>query len=133
MNLETAELRRREILKAICSLGDMRRGTLTERHLPCGRAGCHCGKRGSPGHGPKYSLTYKVQGKTKTEYLGVEQVDRVGQQLENRKTFAALSTELLEVNEEICRLRFEQGAAEDSKKNSSRRSRRRSARKSSGS
>ena len=131
MDLETAQEKRGELLAAICSLGDMRRGTLTERYLPCGRAGCHCNKPNSPGHGPKYSLTRKVDGKTRTDYIGVEQVEQVQQQIENRKVFSALSKELLDVNEVICRLRLEQNTAEDSKKNSSRRSRQKRAKKSS--
>ena len=132
MNLEKAEERREEILATIYSIGDMRRGTLTERYLSCGRAGCHCNKPGSPGHGPKFSLTTKVDGKTKTDYIQAHHVKQVREQIETGKQFTALSKELFEISVVICNLHLEQDIEEDSKKNSARRSKRNSAMKSSG-
>jgi len=132
MNLNEAEQKRRALLVALCSLGDMRRGTLTERYLPCGKSGCHCTKAGSPGHGPKYSLTYKVQGTTQTEYIRTDEVQQVREQLANHKRFEQLCGELVEVNEVLCRLRQNEAVEQSSKKNSGQRSRRKSLPRSSG-
>lgn len=131
MALADLERRRNELLEQMASLGDMRRGSLTERYIPCGKSGCRCTKRGNRGHGPQYSYTRKVNRKTSTEYISAERAEVVRGQIENRKEFAKLCQEFLEVNEEICDLRMEEVLRTDSKKNSSRRSKRRSAKKSS--
>lgn len=131
MALADLERRRDELLEQMASLGDMRRGSLTERYIPCGKPGCCCTKPGSRGHGPQYSYTRKVKGKTATEYIPAERMEQVREQIENRKEFGDLCQEFLEVNEAICDLRMEEVVRTDSKKNSSRRSKRRSAKKSS--
>ena len=72
------ERERTKIMEEIEELGPMRRGSLAERYLPCGKSGCHCQRPGAQGHGPKYSLTRKVKGHTKTEYFSADQVPRGG-------------------------------------------------------
>lgn len=128
--LETLEKKRVGVLEEMGKIGDMRRGTLRERYLPCGRKGCHCARPGSRGHGPKYSLTWKVEGKTKTEYIRADQVSQVEEQLTRHERFLVLCRDLIEINEEICRLRLKEEEMESRKKNSGKRSRRRSAKKS---
>jgi hypothetical protein len=120
------------IVSEIGALGPMRRGSLAERYLPCGKPGCHCGQPDSRGHGPKYSLTYKVKGRTKTEYVSAEQVPLVREQLQNHARFLELSKQLVETSEQIGRLRLE-GETQGSKKNSAKRSGRKSSAKSTGS
>lgn len=127
--LEQLETSRNALLDEIQTIGDMRRGTLIERYLPCGKPGCHCTRPGSKGHGPKYSLTYKIDGKTKTEYIPMDQVERVREQLANHQRFVRLCRELVEINEKICRLRVQEKSSE-AKKNSSKRSIKKSRRKS---
>jgi len=113
--LKQLETRRDTLLDDLHHIGDMRRGTLLERYLPCGKKGCHCTRPGSKGHGPKYSLTYKVNGKTKTEYIPADQVEQVQEQLANHKRFVSLCQELVEISEKICRLRREE-MTDDTKK-----------------
>ncbi len=48
-------------------------GSLLERHTRCGRSGCRCGAEPALPHGPYWSWTRKVQGKTRTRYLSTEQ------------------------------------------------------------
>jgi hypothetical protein len=131
--LEELEKRREELLKQIGNLGDMRRGTLLERYIPCGKKGCHCTKPDSKGHGPKYSLTHKVKNKTETKYIPPEQYEEVREQTENHKRFTKLCQEFLKVNEDICSLRLEEGTRgeSDSKKNFAGKSKKKSRRKSS--
>jgi len=130
----TEKLRRQmeKIVSEIGELGPMRRGSLVERYLPCGKPGCHCGRPDSRGHGPKYSLTYKVKGRTKTEYVSPDQVPLVREQLQNHTRFLELSKQLVATSEQISRLRLE-GERQGSKKNSGKRSRRKSSAKSTGS
>lgn len=120
------EKKRTGVLSQMGLPGDLRRGSLTERYVPCGKKGCHCAKPGSKGHGPKYSLTWKINGKTRTKYFSAAQAELVQKQIENRKQFNLLAQKLLTINEEICDLRLEQEEAEkpDSKKNSPKQSKR---------
>lgn len=48
-------------------------GSLLERHTRCGRPGCRCSAEPAAPHGPYWSWTRKVQGKTRTRYLSAEQ------------------------------------------------------------
>lgn len=126
------EKNRVAILEEMGSLGAMRRGSLSERMRPCGKPNCHCKRPGDPGHGPTYSLTYKVAGRTKMETIAAYQVPEIRKQLENRKRFAELSQRFLEVNEELCRLGSVAKSAEEAsaKKNSGKKSKQRSRRSS---
>lgn len=130
--LKELEKSRSSILKEMGNLGEMRRGSLSERVRPCGKPNCHCKKPGNRGHGPTYSLTYKVEGKTKMETIPPHRVAEVREQLENRQRFAELSRQFLEINEEICRLRSQENVAEErsAKKNSARKSKRKSRKRS---
>jgi hypothetical protein len=59
-----------------------------------------------PGHGPYYRLTRKVEGKTVTETFSTDVALRKAQrEVAEYHRFRRLSQELLEVNEQICRLR----------------------------
>ena len=131
--LSELESDRTSIVEEIRGLGDMRRGSLSARVRPCGKPNCRCRKPGGRGHGPTYSLTYKVAGRTKMETIPAHLVPEVRQQLENRRRFGELSRRLLEVNDAICRLRSEGNRESDAKKNSVRKSKRRLAERSTGS
>jgi len=47
----------------------MRPGSLLARFRKCGKQSCHCTKKGDKGHGPSYSLTHPVAGKTITHII----------------------------------------------------------------
>jgi hypothetical protein len=112
--LSELEERRAAIVEEMGSLGDLRRGSLSERTRPCGKPNCRCKQPGSPGHGPTYSFTYKVAGKSRMETIPPDRLDEVRRQLENRQRFAELSKQFLEVNEEICRHRSLAKSSEES-------------------
>lgn len=128
--LEALERRRAEILAQIQHLGDMRRGSIVEHYVPCGKSPCCCKKPGHPGHGPYFALTRKVEGKTQTRQLRVGPgLQKVRQEVETFHRFRALSEQLLQINEEICERR-PRPAEEAVKKTSRRPSGRKSNRKS---
>lgn len=54
------------------------------------------------GHGPSWSLTRAVKGKTRTKIIPAQAVGITRQQLQRAKTFRALCQQLLDVNEKIC-------------------------------
>ena len=63
----------------------MRPGSLVARFRKCGKSFCHCSKKGSKGHGPSYSLTRPVAGKTVTRIIptgpAVQQLLNVSEQI----------------------------------------------------
>lgn len=86
----------------IGSVGDMRPGSLVERFRKCGKTSCRCAKLDSAGHGPCFSLTQSVGGKTQTRILpkGIV-VDRARDQIAEYRRFRVLVRELIAVSEQI--------------------------------
>ena len=69
-------------------------GTFLERNASCNKAGCRCMADPPRLHGPYYQWTRKIDGKTKTTRLTVEQVERYRPWFDNAKTIRALTAEL---------------------------------------
>ena len=65
----------------------MRRGSVSERYVKCNKAGCPCGARADARHGPYYSLSRVVQGRTQSRWLDVDQAKVVRQQVEAGQEF----------------------------------------------
>lgn len=65
----------------------MRRGSLTERFQKCGKKSCLCHSDPDSRHGPYFSLTRVVDGKTKTLHVPAEEVDLVRRQVEAARRF----------------------------------------------
>ena len=59
----------------------MRRGSVSERMIKCGKAGCACAEDPKARHGPYYSLTWAVEGKTHSQLLTAEQATVAKQQI----------------------------------------------------
>lgn len=104
--LSALEAQRAQTQFQISRLGDMRSGSITSTGGRCGNPGCHCRRPDDPGHGPFYRLTRKVNGKSVTETFSTAPALRKAQQeVEEFHRFRQLSHDLLEVNEQICKLR----------------------------
>jgi len=67
----------------------MRRGSLSERTIKCGKPGCACAKDPQARHGPYHSLTHAIGGKTRSRFLTAEQADLVRQQIDTGREFLA--------------------------------------------
>ena len=65
----------------------MRRGSLTERRVKCSRPGCPCAERREARHGPYFSLTRVVGGKTQTRLIPPHQAQLVTRQIEAGRQF----------------------------------------------
>ena len=104
----------------------MRRGSVSERYMKCGKPECACRKDSSARHGPYYSLTRGVGGKTQSRFLTATQAAIVKRQIEAGRRFR----DQLEAYWKVCEERADEDLAEaegeDAKKNdnSQRRSRR---------
>ena len=104
--LSTLEHQRHHIQLRIGQLGDLRSGSITTTGGHCGNRRCRCRQPNDPGHGPFFRLTRKVNGKTVTETFPTSAALRKAQrEVEEYRRFRQLSQDLLQVNEQICRLR----------------------------
>lgn len=122
-NEQQLAARRQALKAAIGELGDLRPGQLTERYRRCGKPNCHCATPGDPGHGPCFSLTRVVAGKTKTRVIPAgPAVAQTQAQLEEYRHFRRLSRELVEVSEALCEASLKQppAAADAAKKKGSK-------------
>ena len=121
-----ALIAQREQLKSqLSQIGEMRPGSLVARFRKCGKPSCHCSKKGSKGHGPSYSLTHPVAGKTVTRIIPPgSAVEQTRQQVDEYHRFRQMVQQLITVSEQICdwQLRHAKTEGEDIKKNFTRRS-----------
>ena len=65
----------------------MRRGSVSERYVKCNKAGCPCVDRPEARHGPYYSVTRVVKGRTQSRWLDAEQVRQVREQVDSGQQF----------------------------------------------
>lgn len=101
--IEQLSQRRDELLEQIARIKDMRPGTLIPRFRKCGKPYCHCAKDGSPGHGPSWSLTRDINGKTVTKIIPKgTAVERTKEHIAEFKRYRGLNHELVEVSEKLC-------------------------------
>jgi len=109
--VQTLEQRRAELTAKLAQVGDLRPGSLVERYRRCGKAGCHCAARGAEGHGPSWSLTREVGGKTVTRVIPTEAVARTRQHVAEYRRFRGLVREMVETSEQLCDARLDAAAA----------------------
>jgi len=77
----------RDLATRLAEPRPMRRGSLSERAMKCGQAGCRCQHDPQARHGPYLSLTRVEAGKTKSRYLGAAQAALAREQVEAGKQF----------------------------------------------
>ena len=93
---------RNSLLKKLTEAKDFRPGSLGPRYRKCGKPYCHCARDGSKGHGPSWSLTRKVEGKTVTKIIPISAVDRTKEQIAEYYHFTETVGELIETSVLIC-------------------------------
>lgn len=106
MRLSDLEAKRAELLKELSQVGDMRSGSLSMRYQKCGKHPCVCHEPNHPGHGPIYSFSSIVDGKTKIRnYKEGPELKKLLRELENYERFRGLSRELIAVSDKMSELR----------------------------
>jgi hypothetical protein len=104
--LSMLERQRAETFAAMQALGDMRRGSIVERYRPCGKSPCCCEAPNHPGHGPYYSFTTKVDGRTRTRQLQPgPALAKVRREIAAFREFQTLSQHLVQISEALCEAR----------------------------
>ena len=74
-----------EVLALVSELAEprpMRRGSVSQRYVKCHKPGCPCGERLDARHGPYYSVSRVVKGRTQSRWLDAGQAELVRQQIE---------------------------------------------------
>jgi hypothetical protein len=101
--LDILQIKRDQLKARLVEIGEMRPGSLVERFRKCGKPACHCAEKDAPGHGPCYSLTHAVAGKTVTRVIPKgAAVERTRQQVTEYQRFRDLVRELITVSDQIC-------------------------------
>ena len=106
MKLSELERGKDKLLRKIQDIGDMRSGSLSVRYQRCSKSPCVCDDPRHPGHGPIYSFSTIIDGKTKIKNykLGPE-LDKLRKEIENYQTFKELSQDLIAISNQLCDLR----------------------------
>jgi hypothetical protein len=79
--------RLRQIAAELAEPKPMRRGSLSERTIKCSKPGCACARDPKARHGPYFSLTRAIDGKTHSRFLTEEQAALARQQIETGQEF----------------------------------------------
>ena len=77
----------RELAAVLSQPKPMRRGSVSERTMKCGKASCPCQQDPKARHGPYYSLTRPRGGKTQSRYLSPEPAELARKQIEQGHKF----------------------------------------------
>ena len=77
----------RDVAAELAEPRPMRRGSVSERSMKCGRKECRCQQDPQARHGPYFSLTRAKQGKTKSRYLTADQAELAHRQVEAGQQF----------------------------------------------
>ena len=90
----------RQLATELAVARPMRRGSLSERTVKCSKPGCACAHDPKARHGPYYSLTHAVEGKTHSRFLTAEQAELVRQQIDAGRKFRGRVDALWEASEQ---------------------------------
>lgn len=105
-DLKSFEMRRGALYQKLASLGDFRPGNISVTFGKCGKKKCVCHQKGHPGHGPRYLWSTTRKGKSLAQHLRLgPELDQVRRQVEAGRHFHGWCQEVIETNEQICRLR----------------------------
>lgn len=118
------EKQRNQIRSELACIGDLRPGSLVGRYRKCGKPNCHCAAEETGGHGPSWSLTRQVGGKTVTKIIPAAAVPQTREQIAECQRFRKLASELIEVSERLCEAQLgapEAASQEAAKKGGSKR------------
>src|ERR1700674_139971 len=110
-SLKALREKRDQLTTSLARIDDLRPGFLTARFRKCGKLNCHCAQKDSPGHGPSYSLTHRVGGKTVTQVIPQgPAVERAKAQIAEYRRFRILVRELIAISEQICSVQLRESA-----------------------
>jgi len=104
-SLPELEQQRAELFARLAATGDLRPGSVNATYRRCGKPNCACARPGHPGHGPRWLWTRSAAGRTRSRQVAPGELDKVRAELANYREFAALSEQIVALNEAICEAR----------------------------
>ena len=112
----------RQLAAELADAKPMRRGSLSERTIKCSKQGCACARDPKARHGPYYSFTHAVAGKTRSRFLNAEEAGVIRQQIDAGREFRNRVDALWEACEEWADTELDEVSASSGevKKNSKR-------------
>jgi hypothetical protein len=120
-SISELEAQRDRLKLQLSGLGDLRPGSLVERYRKCGKPNCRCARPGETGHGPCWSLTHDVKGKTVTSIIPEALVPQTREQIAEYQRLRDLTRDLIDVSEKICEGKIGQRRVEEEVKKKSAR------------
>lgn len=119
---EQLESKAHQLKQAIAQLGEMFPGSLIESFRKCGKANCHCSKKGARGHGPNWIVTREVKGHTVTKTVPEAAIPQIQTGTQEYKKFRDLTRALVDTSSQLGEIRLKEAATEvPIKKNATRR------------
>jgi hypothetical protein len=111
-SLRELEARRDRLFAQLRTVGDFRRGSVSENWRRCGKPNCACAAPDHPGHGPRLLWT-RSEGRRKRvgRQLAAGEVEKVRREIARHAEFTAAVEQIIEVNEAICEARPAAGEA----------------------
>ncbi|MCP4160521.1 MAG: hypothetical protein GY760_10640 [Deltaproteobacteria bacterium] len=102
----TLERQIAKIKQDIDTIGDVRRGSLSEQYNVCGTSGCKCKATPPEKHGPYYQLSFTKNGRSSTKFVNSKCVRKVKMQVKNYSRLRKLVEKWLELGTELSDLRI---------------------------
>jgi len=102
----TLERQIAKIKQDIDSIGDLRRGSLSEQYNVCGTLGCKCKATPPEKHGPYYQLSFTKNGRSSTKFVNSRCVRRVKLQVKSYSHLRKLVEKWLELGTELSDLKI---------------------------
>ncbi len=102
----TLERQIAKIKQDIDSIGDLRRGSLSEQYNVCGTLGCKCKAKSPKKHGPYYQLSFTKNGRSSTKFVNSKCVRSVKLQVKNYSRLRKLVEKWLESGTELSDLKI---------------------------
>lgn len=85
-------------------IGFILTGSIAERFMRCGTAGCKCQTDPKALHGPYYEWTRKVQGKTISVRLKKNEAEQLREWIENKRRFYEIISKMEKITLEAVNL-----------------------------
>ena len=105
-SLPELEAERDRLYAQLSTVGDFRRGSVSENYRKCGKPNCACAAPDHPGHGPRFLWT-RSEGRRKRigRQLAAAEVEKVRSEIARHAEFTAAVGQIAEVSEKICEAR----------------------------
>ncbi len=101
----------RDLATQLAQPKPMRRGSLSERYVKCSKPGCACADDPQARHGPYFSLTRGVGGRTQSRFISDAQAELVRRQVQAGQHFRRQVEAFWEVCEQWADAQLEGPAA----------------------